>query len=288
MKCNIRVKENCVIVKGFYNNPKNIEKPYRAGLYGVFPQVRVKDCYSGRTCSNWMEWAYNNPFQPTSEKDPKTGKRMPFLDASGANAVKILGSMKTVWKEFVRKSKILYQNCDDLDINELESRFLAFYMEHYKENFERAVKVFQKYVASRRALMTEEQKKKERKNSSPFISDETWINGCRDFLEHLIYVSARGYMREVVLFTSLCQITGGSFQESSIQDERNGIDGYICLGENRKYPICLKPESYHDSIRCQSPIYKPCLVYYKKRSDKDPDLVFVFETGKEILEKNIS
>ena len=55
-------------VKDYFKNPKHNEKEYIDGLYGILPKGSVIDIYSDKHyCSNWMEWAYNNTYQPTSE-----------------------------------------------------------------------------------------------------------------------------------------------------------------------------------------------------------------------------
>lgn len=281
MKSEIVIQNNTLIVKNFFKNIISNENPYTEGLYGKIPTDKFKDCYNkNHCCTDLMEWAYNNPYQPTAEIDKIKNIKTPFLDASKANGVKNIGSLKNIWKKFEKKTKILSIDFEDIDINKIEKDFWDYYIQRYKNEFENSVHIFEEYVKQRRSKMTKEQREFEKENVPFFADDNIWRKGCRDFLKHLVYTTPRGYIMELVLFSALSKLTGGIFIESSIEDEKNGIDGYIKIN-NIKYPICLKPSSFRGGL---SPICKQGLVFYKNKRETYPDLIFKFKLNAEILQ----
>ena len=160
-------------VKDYFHNPKHNEKEYDDGLYHMLPKGSVIDIYAdSHNCSNWMEWAYNNPYQPTAERNRERDIYMPFLDGSRANATKNLGSLKTIWSNFVKDTKLYLVDLEDLDINVIENDFWNYYISKYKSNFERSVQVLQKYVAERRHKMTQKDRDYER-TYAPFFAQRT-------------------------------------------------------------------------------------------------------------------
>jgi hypothetical protein len=268
-------------VKDYFNNPKHNEKEYDDGLYHMLPKGSVIDIYAdSHNCSNWMEWAYNNPYQPTAERNRERDIYMPFLDGSHANATKNLGSLKTIWSNFVKDTKLYLINLDDIDINVIEKDFWNYYISKYKNNFERSVQVLQAYVSSRRKMMTQKQRDYERAYAPFFANDKVWMEGCRDFLKHLVYTSPRGYMMEIVLLAALKEYLNAAVEDSNAQDERDGIDGYVIVNGNR-IPISLKPSTYNRNA--MSPLSDMCWVIYHKKKYTYPDLVFEFKNGDHLL-----
>lgn len=268
-------------VKDYFNNPKHNEKEYDDGLYHMLPKGSVIDIYAdSHNCSNWMEWAYNNPYQPTAERNRERDIYMPFLDGSHANATKNLGSLKTIWSNFVKDTKLYLINLDDIDINVIEKDFWNYYISKYKNNFERSVQVLQAYVSSRRKMMTQKQRDYERAYAPFFANDKVWMEGCRDFLKHLVYTSPRGYMMEIVLLAALKEYLNAAVEDSNAQDERDGIDGYVIVNGNR-IPISLKPSTYNRNA--MSPLSDICWVIYHKKKYTYPDLVFEFKNGDHLL-----
>ena len=268
-------------VKDYFHNPKHNEKEYDDGLYHMLPKGSVIDIYAdSHNCSNWMEWAYNNPYQPTAERNRERDIYMPFLDGSRANATKNLGSLKTIWSNFVKDTKLYLINLDDIDINVIEKDFWNYYISKYKNNFERSVQVLQAYVSSRRKMMTQKQRDYERAYAPFFANDKVWMEGCRDFLKHLVYTSPRGYMMEIVLLAALKEYLNAAVEDSNAQDEREGIDGYVIINGNR-IPISLKPSTYNRNA--MSPLSDICWVIYHKKKYTYPDLVFEFKNGDHLL-----
>lgn len=276
-----KVQDNSIIFPDYFRDKRHIEKRYTDGLYGKFPpssRVNIYDPVPNTYCTNLMEWAYNNPYQPFAELDGATGKRLPLLDGSHANSFSILGCMKEIWKDFVREEGLLNIDLDSIDINDIEERFWRFYTSLYSSRFEKAVSVLQEYVRKRRADMTEEQRKIERTNYPEFRNEDIWIDGCRDYLRHLIFVSPRGYIYEIILFAALAKITGEEVRASSASDERKGIDGFV-----KDINVSVKPSSYK-SIYI-SPLDKTCFAIYEKKCKTYPDLVFKFLSGEKFLTK---
>ena len=268
-------------VKDYFNNPKHNEKEYDDGLYQMLPKGSVIDIYAdSHNCSNWMEWAYNNPYQPTAERNRERDIYMPFLDGSHANATKNLGSLKTIWSNFVKDTKLYLIKLDDIDINVIEKDFWNYYISKYKNNFERSVQVLQKYVAERRRKMTQKDRDYERTYAPFFANDRVWLEGCRDFLKHLVFTSPRGYLMEIVLLAALKQYLHADVENSTAEDERNGIDGYVIVNGNR-IPISLKPSTY--TRNTMSPLSGVCWVIYHKKKHTYPDLVFEFKNGDHLL-----
>lgn len=277
------VKNNNVHLKiaNYFKNPKHRENQYTDGLYGILPQGQMTDIYSDEhICSNWMEWAYNNPYQPTAEYYGPNDVYLPYLDGSHANATKTLGSLKTIWSNFVKDTMLYLTDLDDFDINEIEKNFWNYYIEKYESNFNNAVAVLQKYVLSRRKLMTPEQRNYERTYAPFFANDKVWAEGCRDFIKHLIYTSPRGYVMEIVLLATLKEYLGAEVEDSNMYDERNGIDGFVIINDNR-IPISLKPDTYRKTS--MSPLYDVCWVVYHKKKYTYPDLVFEFKNGANLI-----
>ena len=58
-----------VVIPGYYKQLAHIEKQYTDGMYGKIPPGGAKDfwCDQERWCKDWMEWAYNNPYQPSAD-----------------------------------------------------------------------------------------------------------------------------------------------------------------------------------------------------------------------------
>ncbi len=268
-------------VKDYFNNPKHNEKTYDDGLYHMLPKGPVTDIYADQHhCTDWMEWAYNNPYQPTAEINVERDIYMPFLDASRANATKNLGSLKTIWSNFVKDTKLYLIDLNDIDINVIEKDFWEYYISKYSRNFEYAVQVLQRYVSNRRKLMTQKERNYERTYAPFFANDKVWMEGCRDFLKHLVYTSPRGYLMEIVLLAALKQYLNADVEDSNFDDERNGIDGYVIVNKNR-VPISLKPSTYNRNS--MSPLSDMCWIVYHKKKYTYPDLVFEFKNGQNLL-----
>ena len=171
MKSEIVIQNNTLIVKNFFKNIISNENPYTEGLYGKIPTDKFKDCYNkNHCCTDLMEWAYNNPYQPTAEIDKIKNIKTPFLDASKANGVKNIGSLKNIWKKFEKKTKILSIDFEDIDINKIEKDFWDYYIQRYKNEFENSVHIFEEYVKQRRSKMTKEQREFEKENVPFFLS----------------------------------------------------------------------------------------------------------------------
>lgn len=271
-----------LVVPGYYNQLSHIEKTYTDGLYGQIPVGFAENFWNKNKsrCQSWMEWAYNNPYQPTAEWSPSLQAYQPFLDASEANSVSNLGSLKTIWKTFERIHKLHELPLAMIDINVLEERFWDYYITNYSHKFEHSVKILENYIHTRRILMTVKDREIERQHIPIFADDKTWIAGCRDYLKHLVYTTPRGYLYELILFAILQAHTNGYFQESSIPDERKGIDGYI-ITDKMRYPVSLKPSTY--TKKYASPLYRQCWITYFKRDKYFPDLVFEFQSGEDII-----
>lgn len=268
-------------VKDYFSNPKHNEKEYTDGLYHMLPKGPVTDIYAeNHRCTDWMEWAYNNVYQPTAEINNERDVYMPFLDASRANATRNLGSLKTIWSNFVKDTKLYLVDLDNIDINVIENDFWNYYILKYKSNFERSVQVLQKYVADRRRNMTQKDRDYERTYAPFFANDRVWAEGCRDFLKHLVFTSPRGYIMEIVLLAALKQYLNAEVEDSNAVDERNGIDGYVIVNKSR-IPISLKPSTYNRNA--MSPLSDICWVIYHKKKYTYPDLVFEFKNGDHLL-----
>ena len=232
-----------------------------------------------------MEWAYNNTCHPFAEYSSKFNKKLPFLDGSRANSIKNLGcSLKLLWKEFKEVYGLSFLSLDEIDINAIEDLFWKYFISKHAVGFERSVEIFKKYVSKRISLMTKEQRDLINKNIPLFADDENWMLGCRDYLKHLIYTSPRGYICELIILDILRDHTNGFIRESSIEDERKGIDGYIISQEGKTYPISLKPSTYKPSHI--SPLYDRCLITYNKYNKENAynsDLIFEFQSGDDII-----
>lgn len=268
----ILIDGNTLIIKNYYNDEFD-EQTHN-----------VKDIWSNnnRQCKNLFEFMYNNPNQPNSNIIYKNGKYIHcgYLDGSGANHVKNLGSMKEIWKEFEREH-LKFIDFNNIEINYIEDLFWEFYITRYESNFNNSVKILKNYIRKKRLLMSDDERRKEQEYY-PYLTDEKWISGCYDYLKYLIKSkTVNGFLVEVVFFKSLENIIGGYFLESTADDERNGIDGFLVY-DGIKYPACIKPITYNKN-RCVSPIYKHRYVEYSK---KDKNLVFVLKTGSDILEKS--
>ena len=276
-------KNNAVFlkVKDYYNIPAHVEKEYDDGLYHTLNKGPVKDIYcKGRSCTDWLEWAFNNPNQPTAEYDMERDIFLPFLDGSRANTTKNLGSLKTIWFDFARINGLADITLDELDINKIESDFWNYYISTNSTKFNRSVEILRKYVRERRCSMSKKQRGEER-SRVPFFSDnEIWMEGCYDYLKHLVYTTPRGYVMEIALLRVLREYLNVETEFSEAQDERLGIDGYVIINLER-IPISLKPISYKHGIG--SPLYEGCWVVYHNKNYTFPDLVFEFKTGAELL-----
>lgn len=273
-----------LLIPHYYTQAQHIEKPYTEGLYGALPPGCVCDFLSQepKYCTSWMEWAYNNPRQPVAEISDVKGVPIAFLDASHANAARNLGSLKTIWKAFEKAENLHQCNLEELDINDIEERFWNYYIQRHRSHFNKSVQILEDYVRRRRAQMTEADKAREIQNS-PFVSEDMWIAGCRDYLKHLVYTTPRGYMLELVLFAALQSKIGGVFRESDINAEREGIDGFLDF-HNDTIPVSLKPDSYYKQT--MSPLYDACWVTYNRPRANTRDLRFVFQSGSErIIDK---
>lgn len=271
-----------VVIPGYYRQLAHTEKPYTDGMYGKVPPGSAKDfwCDQERWCKDWMEWAYNNPYQPSAEWSEHFQNYQPFLDASHANATYNLGSLKNIWKEFELSHNLHALSLMEIDINQLEEKFWEYYMKHYSSNYWKGVQVLEDYVRTRRMSMTPEERALEQKYIPIFADDANWIAGCQDYIKHLIYTSPRGYLMELILFAALREVYGGKFVESDEDAERKGIDGYLELN-GEKIAISLKPDSY--SRGYASPLHDACWVTYYKKNAYYPDLVFEFKQGQEKL-----
>ena len=127
-------------------------------------------------------------------------------------------------------------------------------------------------------MMSEEQRAKEREFFPFLADDDLWTRGCKDYLEYLIKVkTVRGFFVELVFFKALESISGGEFIESTMEEERQGIDGFLLL-DGVKYPVSIKPDTFKGG---RSPVYEDRLVKYRKSYN---DLVFQFITGEDMLE----
>lgn len=271
-----------IVIPGYYKQLAHIEKQYTDGLYGQIPPGSAKDFWSdnGRYCKDWMEWAYNNPNQPSAEWSEKFQNYQPFLDASRANATYNLGSLKNIWKEFELSHNLHALSLMEIDINKLEAEFWGYYIKHYSRNYWQGVQILEDYVRTRRMSMTPEERAMEQKYIPIFADDATWIAGCKDYIKHLIYTSPRGYLMELILFAALREVYGGKFVESDEDAERKGIDGYL-EKNGEKIAISLKPDSYNHNYA--SPLHNTCWVTYLKKNMYYPDLVFEFKQGQEKL-----
>lgn len=269
-----------IVLPDYFLDPRHREKPYAKGLYGILPKGRIEDPYSPpgrvRFCSNAMEWAYNNPRQPGSEIDGRTGKRMPFLDGSGANRVSVLGSLKEAWKEYERESGIRDADVDDLDVNRLEEDFFRFYETTRRGRLEASAEILRNYVKERREGISESDRRKGLA-AAPFFTDDVWEAGCLDYVRHLVWTTPRGYLRELMFFSAVRELTGAEFAESDAASERRGIDGYLIADGRAPFPASVKPSTW--SRRTVSPIYEGCVVIYRTERESYPDAVFEFESG---------
>lgn len=269
-----------IIIPGYYNSLAHVERQYTDGLYGKIPAGRAKDFWADKPhyCTDWMEWAYNNAYQPSAEWDTRLQRYQPFLDASHANATRYLGSLKNIWKTFELTHRLHTLSLMEIDINQLEEQFWGYYMTHYSRNYWNSVQVLENYVHQRRMSVTPEERELEKQHIPIFADDANWIAGCKDYIKHLIYTSPRGYLMELILFAALREVYGGAFIESDEEAERQGIDGYFEFNGQR-IAISLKPDSYHKVYA--SPLHDACWVTYFKKTFAFPDLVFEFKQGQE-------
>lgn len=269
-------KDKRIILDNYYADPKHIEAVYNEGLYKQIPNGRVKNVYDKNNgfCKDLMEWAYNNVFQPTAEYDTKKGIKVPFLDGSHANAVCNLGSMKSIWKQFENEYALFDVDPRDLDLNNIELQFWNHYIILNYKKFLKSVALFEDYVRARRKLMDAESLRVEKKYYPLFSDERNWISGCYDYLKHLVFTTPRGYIAELILLTLIRIKTGCSIKESSIADERKGVDGYMVF-QDKTIPISLKPESYKKD-KYLSPLDETCFVVYSRNKD---DLIFSFVSG---------
>lgn len=273
------VNDSEIIIKDCYRKILDHSTERKIGILKKLPNGLVKDiwCNYNRQSKNWFEFMYNNPNQPNSYIQ-RNGRKVAYLDNSKANATSNLGSMKEIWKEF-EKVELSKLDLENININEIEDSFWNHYITRYKDKFDRCVGILEKYIDEKRKSLTEEERKKEREHY-PFLTDEIWIAGCRDYLEYLIRIkTVRGFIVETIFFNSLVSLVGGEYIESSMEEERRGIDGFL-LFENEKWPCCIKPNSYN-VIAGVSPIDIRRLVFYRQSGN---NLVFEFKTGFDLLE----
>lgn len=275
------ITNNYLVLKDYFLDSKHNENKYTHGLYGKIPQGRFKNFWSedGTYSRDMLEFMYNNVHQPCAEYDSKLGKHMPFLDGSRANSTRVLGSLKNIWKDFEKLNNLYTMDPGQFDINLLEEMFWRYYISHYKSNFERAVQILEDYVRVRRSYMTDEELAAEQYEAPILSNSVVWTMGCRDYLRHLIYTTPRGYIMELMLFTTLRNLTGKPFREATAEDERNGIDGYI-----GNTPVSLKPSTYKTDYA--SPLDTTCFVIYLNKYFTTPDLIFEFKTGEEMLTRS--
>lgn len=281
---NIEIKGKSLVIKNYYNKILDYETEERIGIMNELPAGEIKNIWREDRKSlstNLLEYMYNNQYAPNVDSKFKYNKGVvacSYIDGSDANQTKNIGSMKNIWKDF-EKEYLKDLDFDDLDIKAIEGSFWNYYIERYRDSFQIGVEILEDYIAKKRALMTPEQKEKE-KTAYPFLDDDDlWKRGCRDYLEYLIRVkTVRGFIIELVLFKALEGLSGGRFIESDAKYEKQGIDGFILLNGFR-YPVCLKPYTFGGGI---SPIYKDRLVKYSKRNN---DLYFTFTTGENLLKE---
>lgn len=275
------VRGNKLIIKNYYNKILDYETEEKIGLLSELPEGPVLDiwCSDKRYSINWLEFMYNNKNQPNTDID-WTGKKRGYINGSKANAVRNLGSMKEIWKKFECEYMKEF-DFDNFEIRDIEEKYWDYYISKYKNKFENCVRIFEKYIKLKRELMSEEEKAKEEEHYPFLIDEDVWVSACRDYLEYLVRVkTVRGFITELVFFKSLEDITGGKLIESTKEEESKGIDGYILL-DGEKYAACLKPSTYTPKGD-SSPVYMGRYVEYKQDGE---DLVFVFKTGKDLLEK---
>lgn len=271
-----------IVLPNYFLDERHRERQYTDGLYGIIPGGKIADPYARGDrrilCSDIMEWAYNNPRQPGVETDRRTGKSMPFLDGSGANRVKILGSLKEAWKAFERESGIMNFSVYSLDVNALSAGFFDFYCRTHRGALERSAEILRCYVRERRSLASREEK--ERGGTAfPWFTEEMWDRGCYDYIRHLVWRTPRGYLCELLFFTAMRELTGAGFLESDVESERNGIDGYLTAYGYDPFPVCVKPSTW--SRRRISPVYEGCMVIYMQEEQSYPHAVFEFLSGGE-------
>lgn len=280
---NIEIKGKSLIIREYYNKcvVKNADE--KIGILKELPDIEPINIWSPKQwhSKNWFMFMYNNEFMPHAESAYKPGRGYVLcgaLDASKANRKPVVGCMKDIWKDF---EKECMQDLDfnHIDMQKVEDDFWAYYITHYGDKFQTGVNILEEFVMSKRALMTEEERAKE-KEVYPFLDDDDlWRRGCTDYLEYLLKVNTvRGFVMELVLFTTLADLTGGTFIESNAKNEAKGIDGFI-LWKGFKYPVCLKPNTFNGGI---SPVYEDRLVKYSKRNN---DLYFTFTTGENLLKE---
>ena len=263
------VESKKITLSNFFLNPNHIEAEYSDGFYKTFnSKYGCKNIWnSNRWCKNVMEMLFNNSDHPCAEFDKKKGKKLPFLDGSGANQISNLGSMKEIWKEFERERHIHYIPLDFINLKRLEKEFWSYYIKNYSDKFQKSSDILFSYIKERRKKMTDEDKKKEKdfllkySKEIDYESDDFWRDVSKDFLKHLIYKTPKGYLYELILLGVLKDITGGEIIESNIENERKGIDGFIRMGD-RDIPISLKPKSYRNSHI--SPVNNECLIIYEE------------------------
>ena len=269
-----------IVLPGYFLDERHREKEYTDGLYGIIPRGRIADPYArGKTfCTDVMEWAYNNPRQPGAETDGKTGKRLPFLDGSGANRIRVLGSLKEAWKAYERESGLINVPVGDIDVNALNAGFFACYERTHPGALERSAEILRRYMRERRSLASEEEKTRG-KTAFPWFTERNWDEGCRDFVRHLVWKTPKGYLRELMFFSAMRELTGAGFLESDVESERRGIDGYLTAPDRAPFPVCIKPSTW--SRRRISPVYEGCMVIYMPEEQTYPDAVFEFLSGGE-------
>lgn len=267
---NVRVEGNKLIIKDYYDER-------------VKTTIKVVDIWSKnkRECANMLEFMYNNPNQPFSpcfKNGEQWVKLGGYINGSKCNQVKVLGSMKEIWKEFEKSLNNV--KLEDLEMEDVEEMFWEFYTTNYSENFKCSVKMLEDYVRNKRSRMTDKQREIE-KTYYPELTDEKWIHDCSDCLKYLIKTkTVRGFMIETVFFKTISEFLGGTFIESTEEMEKMGIDGFISLnGTGCWYPVCLKPSTFCSS-NCVSPIFEDRYVMYER---KEKDLVFKFKTGMNLL-----
>ena len=269
-----------IVLPYYFLEKTHREKAYRDGLYGILPCGSVKDPYSSKRgdvfCTDIMEWAFNNSRQPGAETDRRTGKKLPFLDGSGANRVRVLGSLKEAWKAYERTSGLINIPVWDLDVNALNAGFFDYYTQTHPGALENSAEILRRYVENRRSFAPEWEKVPGRL-AYPWFTEKMWSDGCYDFVRHLVWTTPRGYLRELMFFTTIREMTGAGFIESDAGAERKGVDGYLVVDGRKPFPVCVKPSTW--SRRRISPIYEGCIVTYLREEDSYPNAVFEFETG---------
>lgn len=280
---NIEIRGKSLIIREYYNKCVVKEADEKIGVLKELPDEKPINIWSEKKLHsrNWFSYMLNNPCMPHADTSYKPGRGNVLcgaLDASKANRQNVVGCMKDIWKDFEKEHlQDLDLNC--IDMQKVEDDFWNYYITNYGDRFQTGVNVLEEFIMRKRALMTEEEREKE-KEVYPFLDDEDlWRRSCRDYLEFLLKVNTvKGFIMELVLFTTLADLTGGTFIESNAKNEAKGIDGFI-LWKGFKYPVCLKPNTFNGGI---SPVYEDRLVKYSKRNN---DLYFTFTTGENLLKE---